>query len=263
MNEKWRLILDKSLPGSKNMAIDAAILSAVSEKRSLPTLRFYSWKPAALTIGFFQKIEQELDENACKKDNVSIIRRITGGGAVFHQFEITYSVVFPLEHALSCKTVLESYKKICLPIIDALKSYFLNASFEGINDLCVDGKKISGNAQTRRKGCLLQHGTILLDLNLQQMFSYLKVPKVKVKTSSNAKPAGRVTSLKNLLGEKVLGVEFENDFIKKITRCWEKQNKLSLVEEKISDFEKEKLALFEKDMFANEGWNRNRKSSLL
>lgn len=266
MLEKWRLILDKAMPASYNMAKDCALLACSSEKEFLPTLRFYSWQPAALTIGYFQKIEEELNEEVCKKENVPIIRRITGGGAVFHQHEITYSVIIPLSHKLANSKILDSYKILSDPIVETLKSYNLNASFEGINDIVVDDKKISGNAQTRRMGGVLQHGTILLDLETDKMFNYLKVPTEKSKVKSNAKPASRVTALKYLLGEKVLSNDFQNKFIQKIIENWQIQNNIKFETSTLTEKETNLTIEYKENLFENINWNKKRtieKKSLL
>jgi lipoate-protein ligase A len=161
-----------------NMALDEAILKSVAESKE-PVLRLYQWMPPAVTIGYFQAIELEVDTKACKERGVDVVRRLTGGGAVYHKEELTYSIIMP-ENTVS-DNVLESYKEICSCIISALGKLGFKAEFAGINDILVSGKKISGNAQTRRKGCVLQHGTILLGIDVDEMFSLLKVPDEKMK----------------------------------------------------------------------------------
>lgn len=156
-----------------NMALDEALMRL----SPLPTLRLYSWSPPAVTIGYFQKIEEEVDLDECRRHGVDFTRRITGGGAVFHEHELTYSFVtkdYPLN-------VLASYKQICAPLIHALKNLGLDAEFVPLNDIVVNGKKVSGNAQTRRSGVLLQHGTILLEVDVNKMFTLLRVPDEKLK----------------------------------------------------------------------------------
>jgi lipoate---protein ligase len=99
---------------------------------------------------------------------------MTGGGAVLHDSELTYSFItreYP-------QNILESYRMICDPIINCLVNLGFNeVKFAALNDVVVDGKKVSGNAQTRKEGILLQHGTILLDVDPEKMFTLLKVPK--------------------------------------------------------------------------------------
>ncbi|MDR1862657.1 MAG: lipoate--protein ligase family protein, partial [Treponema sp.] len=147
-----------------NMALDEALLEGVASGASLPALRFFGWKPPAVSLGYFQGLEEEVDLEACRRRGVDVVRRISGGGAVFHQAEITYSLIMPLSHPLAGATITESYRVLCAGVAAGLGRLGVEAVFAPINDILAGGRKISGNAQTRRKGCLLQHGTVLLDL---------------------------------------------------------------------------------------------------
>jgi len=91
-----RLLSSQALPGALNMGTDEAILNAVAEGRAAPTLRLYRWSPPCVTIGYFQSMEAEVDLTACAAARVDAVRRLTGGGAVYHDEEITYSLVVPL-----------------------------------------------------------------------------------------------------------------------------------------------------------------------
>lgn len=188
---KMRLMLHSADDAFTNMAIDGAIL-----KSGIPTLRLYSWKPAAISIGYFQSLEAEVDTGACKELGVDIVRRQTGGGAVFHDDELTYSLILP-EEAVPDK-IIESYEKICGGIVKALENMGFEAKFSPVNDILVDGRKVSGNAQTRKHGNMLQHGTILLDTDVDRMFRLLKVPdeKMRDKIINNVKE--RVIGLRQL-----------------------------------------------------------------
>jgi len=158
---------------SFNMGIDEALMKTCQE----PVLRLYGWKPSAVSIGYFQGLEEEVDLEACKRHGVDVVRRVTGGGAVYHADELTYSFVTREFD----ENILASYKDICAGILLGLKRIGVDGSFAPLNDLIVDGKKFSGNAQTRRGGVLLQHGTILLSVDVDRMFDLLKVPSEKMK----------------------------------------------------------------------------------
>ncbi|WEU40592.1 MAG: lipoate--protein ligase family protein [Candidatus Odinarchaeum yellowstonii] len=200
----WRVIPLTVNKAAVNMAIDSAILDEVSVGRSPPTLRLYRWKPSAVSVGYFQSVNEEVDVEACKKSGVDIVRRITGGGAVYHSYEgeITYSVIVPENYEGIPKDIISSYELICSGIVKALSWLGLKAEFKPVNDIQVDGKKISGNAQTRRKGVILQHGTILLDLNVKEMFNFLKVSKEKISDKLIKSVEERVASLTTLTGVK-------------------------------------------------------------
>ena len=184
-----------------NMAIDEAILLSLKEGKVSPTLRLYRWQPSAVSIGTFQGMKEEVDIQYCRENGIDYIRRITGGGAVYHDYngEITYSILLPRGHSLAPEDILESYKLLCNGIVIGLAKLGIESEFKPINDIISGDKKISGNAQTRRHSCVLQHGTILLDLDVEVMFSILKVPKEKISDKMIADVKQRVTSIRDIL----------------------------------------------------------------
>ena len=183
-----------------NMGLDEAILTSHIEGKVPATLRVYTWKPSAVSIGYFQSLEEEVDLEACKVLGVDVVRRITGGGAVYHESggELTYSLVVS-EEELKAKRHFEdiqgSYRVICEALVEGLRKLSINAEFKPINDIVVNGKKISGNAQTRRRGVILQHGTILLKTDIPTMFKVLKVSKEKVSDKAIKAVEERVTTI--------------------------------------------------------------------
>ena len=189
--KSFRLIEDEAQPAAVNMATDEAIMLS-----GTPTLRLYSWKPPAISLGYFQSLAQEIDAEKCKELGVDIVRRITGGGAVFHEHELTYSFICSEDYVP--KDIIASYELICGAVAAALQSIGVDAKFAPVNDMVVDEKKISGSAQTRKKGMVLQHGTILLRVDIEKMFSLLLVPDEKIKDKMIAAASDRVTSLEEL-----------------------------------------------------------------
>lgn len=165
-----------------NMAVDEAILEARILNQMPNTLRFYRWLPSAVSIGYAQDPAKEADLEACRLHGVDVVRRPTGGGAVYHdsEGEITYSVTVD-EQTLGASDPLLIYNKLCSGIIKALGKLGAQANFDkGTPTRCpnilITDKKVSGSAQLRRKNVILQHGTILMDLDLQKMFTFLRVP---------------------------------------------------------------------------------------
>ena len=177
------------------MELDEEIIGSISNG-GLPTIRFYGWSPSAVSIGCFQDLEDEIDLSKCNELGVEYVRRRTGGGAVYHdrEGEITYSVIGKEE--LFPKNILDSYKLICGWLQQGLGNLGLETSFVPINDICLNGKKISGNAQTRRQKILLQHGTVLYGVDVKKMFSLLKVPNEKIRDKMIEAVEQRVTSIK-------------------------------------------------------------------
>lgn len=199
----WRLLLTGDKTAFDNMALDEAVLRHVVDDQSPPTLRFYGWEPSAVSIGYFQGIEQEVDLEACRARDIDVIRRLTGGGAVFHDHtgEITYSLAIKADYPGIPAKVVESYGLLCGGLVAGLQRLGIDAEFKPINDILVHEKKISGNAQTRRFGGILQHGTLLCDVNPRLMFSLLKVPTEKIRDKLIQGVEERVTSIRRELGE--------------------------------------------------------------
>jgi lipoate-protein ligase A len=192
---KWRLLPFETRSAALNMAIDEAIMESVAMRTSPPTVRFYGWSPSAVSIGCFQNIGDEVDLKRCRELGIDVVRRRTGGGAVFHAEggEITYSLIAP--EPIMPQDIDLSYSDICGRVVQALRSLGLASEFKPINDILVEGKKISGSAQTRRGGILLQHGTLLLHLDEDLMFQALRVGKKKIEDKGLSDARERVTSL--------------------------------------------------------------------
>ncbi|MDD5417330.1 MAG: biotin/lipoate A/B protein ligase family protein [Candidatus Nanoarchaeia archaeon] len=192
---KWRLIELETKNAFEAMAYEEALAESVAGGMN-PTIHFWRWKPSAVSIGKFQSMEDDVDIKNCEKQGVDYIRRITGGGAVYHDYdgEITYGIVAP-ETILS-KDITHSYKEISEWVINGLKTIGIDAEFKPINDIVTKGKKISGNAQTRKNNIIVHHGTILYDVNPEKMFSLLKVNDEKIKDKLISSAKERVTSVK-------------------------------------------------------------------
>lgn len=187
-----------------NMGLDEAILESVASGAQPPTLRLYAWKPYAVSIGYFQGVQDEVDLTRCVELGIDVVRRLTGGGAVFHAQELTYSLVVPDSHPLVAGTILDSYRSICSGVMRGLEVLGIHADFMPLNDVCAADKKLSGNAQTRKRGCVLQHGTIILGLDVDTMFSILKVPNEKLKGKLMQDVRARVSSVSDMLGRPVV-----------------------------------------------------------
>lgn len=245
--EKWRFLIHPARDAFTNMAIDEALL--VSGK---PTIRLYKWKPSAISIGYFQGIEEEVNVDACMAMNMDVVRRITGGGAVFHDEmgEITYSLIAP-EKKMP-KNVLSSCNKICSSIADGLGHVGIDAAFSPLNDIVVNGKKISGSAQTRRYGNVLQHGTLLIDLNTELMFSLLNVSAKKIEDKGIDKASKRVTCLR----EEVGSVD-EGKIVKALARGFEKGFGMTLVK---GCMNREEIGRIDelREKYASREWNFKR-----
>ena len=206
--DTWRLLQLETNNAFMNMAIDEAILTARIAGQVPNTLRFYRWQPSAVSVGKNQNPEAEVYLDACKRLGVDIVRRISGGGTVYHDYdgEVTYSVTAKASD-LGSADITSVYAKIYEAIQAALGLLGITADFssgdaKNCPNMTVDGKKISGSSQTITRGVVLQHGTVLRSVDLPRMFQILKL---KNASCSQAADIGRrkITSIQNELGHAV------------------------------------------------------------
>jgi len=183
MKRSWRLVIDSDLPGATNMARDVAILEAVSTGESPPTLRLYGWTPPCLTLGRHQGVESA-DLDFCRREGIDVVRRPTGGRALLHHLELTYSVVAPLGMGPLPRPLQDAYRMICGALVRAMQSLGVEAELTGgeVNlelpsprttipcfeapaggEVVVKGRKLVGSAMRAHAGTILQHGAIVLD----------------------------------------------------------------------------------------------------
>lgn len=190
-----------------NMAIDEVLLSS-----RVPVLRFYQWEPCAVSIGRYQNLD-EIDLEFCINNNIDVVRRITGGKAVLHEKELTYA--FIIDKEMMPRSIIGSYKIISSAIIQGLRVLGLNSEMNSskiknrdnpvcfqepsFNELTINRKKFIGSAQIRKKGKLLQHGSILTGIDtekhsscfkkkpeaddLRKRITYIDIPEEKLKSA--------------------------------------------------------------------------------
>ncbi len=239
----WRLIIDRG-DVYRNMAIDEALL-ILKEKGEIPnTLRLYVFDPSAVTIGYFQRVSDSVNLEYIKSNNIDLTRRISGGGSVFHDAkgEITYSVTASI--ADISPNISESYRIICGGIVYAISEFGLKSEFVPINDVVINGKKVSGSAQTRRKHALMQHGTLMYGTDLNVLEKSLRAPKEKLGHHRAASIFERVTTISRELGRAVDKDEVIDALIKgfkkalntDFVRGWYSAKELELANELVSKY---------------------------
>lgn len=193
MTETWNFINTGSNDPYYNMAMDEALLNFVSRGEIDPVVRFYTWNPATLSVGYFQRLKKEIDIDKVKEKGFGLIRRQTGGRGVLHDKELTYSVIVPESHPNMPSTITEAYRVISKGLLEGFKllgfdAYFAiprskeereklkqprsAVCFDALSwyELVVEGRKIAGSAQTRQKGVILQHGSLLQDVDVDELF---------------------------------------------------------------------------------------------
>ncbi len=206
--DTWRLLPLEPNNAFMNMAIDEAILNVRIAGQVPNTLRFYRWQPSSVSVGKNQDPESEVYLDACKQMGVDVVRRISGGGTVYHDFEgeVTYSVTAKTAD-LGTNDITTVYFKIYEAITDALRLLGISADFssgdaKNCPNLTVNGKKISGSSQTVTRGVVLQHGTVLRSVDLPKMFQLLKLKNATCTQAADIAKR-KITSIQSELGHQV------------------------------------------------------------
>jgi lipoate-protein ligase A len=176
----WRVIPEQPLSAAVNVALDEVIADRVANGTSPPTLRFWRWTETAVVIGRCQSVANEVDESAAAERGVHVVRRITGGGAMFVQPHgaITYSLCLP-ESAVAGLTIRQSYEVCDAWVIRALRKLGVDAHHVPVNDIACAAGKIGGAAQSRRRGVVLHHTTLAYDLDNAEMAQVLRIGRAK------------------------------------------------------------------------------------
>ncbi len=214
--DNWRLIKTETNDGFYNMAIDEAIMRNHQEKKVPPTIRFYSWNPAALSLGYFQKLEKEIDQEACQNAGIDIVRRLTGGRAILHDKELTYSITIREDYNLLSNSIVTSYKEISQGLVNGLNLLEIPAELKpmergkkspkGNSAACFDApswyevilenKKLIGSAQTRKKGTILQHGSLPYEIDPKKTFKLFNYSNEKQRKRARRIFSAKSTSLR-------------------------------------------------------------------
>jgi lipoate---protein ligase len=254
--DTWRLLRLETSNAFMNMAIDEAILNARITGQVPNTLRFYRWQPSAVSIGKNQNPENEVYLDACKKLGVDVVRRISGGGTVYHNFEgeITYSVVAKTSD-LGTADVTTIYYKIYEAITDALRLLGIPADFstgdtKNCPNLTVNGKKISGSSQTVTRGVVLQHGTILRNVDLPKMFQLLKLKNATCTQAADIAKR-KITSIQDELGHQVTHETVANA----LAQGFKAILKIQLEEGELTPTERETANKLYKEKYTTDQWN--------
>ncbi len=279
----WRLMADFSLSGPENMALDEALLDSVV-RGGTPVIRFYTWRPATLSLGVNQPLG-EIDRAACEGRGFGLVRRITGGRAVLHQHELTYSVIAPESDWRVAGGVIESYRKISAALIAGLQSLGADvtmsppnrAAFRAMSEarryrdlaeleqsnhgaVCFDtasayeltanGRKLVGSAQARRGGALLQHGSILLDIDWEAWASVFAYASEAGRQRAFQKLPTRMTSLRRELGREVSAEQVCAALRESFERVFE----LSLTEAGPTDEERAAAGRLASEKYGSDSW---------
>ncbi len=272
--KQWYFINSGPCSPSFNMAMDEALLNWHSEKLIPPVIRFYEWNPATLSIGYFQQVHKDINFEEVQRQGLGFVRRPTGGRAVLHEYELTYSIIVEEGYPNMPKTVTEAYRVLSEGLLLGFRNLGLDAYFsvpdteekqEDLKkpksavcfdapswyELVVEGKKVAGSAQTRQKGVILQHGAILLDLDEEKLLSLFQFANEEAREKMRKKLPEKAVAM-NRLVDKPFTVEqcieaFKNGFQHALD--------IELVPYELSKEQLAYIEQLEKEKYANDAWN--------
>jgi len=262
---RWRLLNTGQADGAMNMAIDEAILRAMAAGLVLPTLRFYAWQPACLSLGQAQSFA-DVDEKACATRGYDVVRRPTGGRAILHTDELTYSVTAPEAEPRVAGGIVESYRRLSEGLLEGLRllgvpgieAHHPEAEQQRAseNPVCfqvpstyeitVGGKKLIGSAQVRREGVVLQHGTLPLVGDIARICDVLASQPDPVRVRD------RAATVEAVLGR---AVSFD-EAVEVIARGFASALNLELVPGSLLPQERAWAGELRRERYATDAWNR-------
>lgn len=266
----WRLIVDAEADGPSNMAVDEAILRAVAAGSRPPTLRFYGWSPPCLSLGRNQPLA-DADLAACRAEGIDVVRRPSGGQAVLHADELTYSAILMQTDPRSEGGVLEAYRRISDGLLLGLEALGVAAvqavgqrggehattpiCFETPSEyeVTVGGRKLVGSAQWRSRGGVLQHGSLPLSGDLTRIVRYV-VMEDGEREGKRRLLRGRVVTLEEAAGQRFT---FQ-DGVEALAKGLAQALNLDLVQEPLSDEERASARALRQSRYVAEDWTAGR-----
>lgn len=194
---EWQLLRDGPQPPVMHMALDEVLTYEVGAGHRPPTLRIWEWSANAVILGRFQSVRNEVDPDGAERHGMTVVRRITGGGAMFvePQNAVTYSLYAP-EALVKGMSFVDSYAFLDDWVIEGLHSLGVDAEYKPINDISSSEGKIGGAAQTRRGGAVLHHVTMAYDMDPAKMLEVLRIGREKLSDKGSVSANKRVTPLR-------------------------------------------------------------------
>ena len=248
----WRL-LEVEWPDKPyyNMAVEEAVARAVSEGVVPNTLRF--WRNAnTIVIGRLQCASLEVRFKECLKHGVNVVRRFTGGGAVYHDLEnLNYAVSFRRPTSIPGDSVGLGFRKVGEAVISGLRRLGIEADFIPVNDVQVGGRKISGMAGTLTRSLLFVHGCLLVGSNLEILSKVLNVPREKLEAKGVKRVKARVTTVKDEAGREISMEEVKKALLKGFMEAFQ----VSIKPGSLTGWEKEEAEKLYREKYSSFDWN--------
>ena len=262
----WRLLIHDHLDGATNMAIDEAIADAVRERIAPPTLRFYQWRPAALSLGRMQKIAT-VDRERCAERGYDLVRRSSGGRAVLHIDELTYSITAAETEPCMMGGIIPSYRRISEGMVRGLAQIDIQADqteerpdrgaesgpicfdVSSMYELTFGGRKVIGSAQKRSKGVVMQHGAIPLGGDIGRITDILTYTPEE-REAERTRIRSLATTIEDVAGQRLPAIYVADA----IAAGLSKKLNVGLVSAELTDFERDRYQQLRAEKYANSDW---------
>lgn len=268
-NEYWRVLFHSPRDGATNMAIDEAIMRTVSEQQAPPTLRFYAWEPACLSLGYGQPFA-DADVQRIQSHGWHIVRRATGGRAILHTDELTYSITFPDSHPLASEGIIPTYRQLSGALLSGLQSLGVPVAanqqhqkqpsgpvcFEVPSDYEITalGRKLIGSAQVRRGNGVLQHGSLPLTGDITRICEALAFEDEAQRERAKERVLHRAVTLEEALGVSISWEQVAHTLADAFAQTFE----VELQPGELSESEVARTQQLIEDTYAHPDWNQRR-----
>lgn len=267
MKTAWRLLVTPPAPGAWNMALDEAVLESVERGISRPVLRLYAWEPACLSLGRAQPLA-DADQERLQARGWELVRRITGGRAILHADELTYSVIGTVQEPRLAGSVLESYNRLAQALFDAVQSLGLPVEVQSTrtpgdrdpNPVCfevpstyeitVGGRKLIGSAQARRKEGVLQHGSLPLHGDLTRICEALSFQDEAEREAARGRLLAHAVTVEGVLDRQVSWERAAQAFV----AAFETRLEIDFEEGEISPQERTRAQAMVREKYAHPEW---------
>ncbi|MFZ0371507.1 MAG: biotin/lipoate A/B protein ligase family protein [Halobacillus sp.] len=270
--ETWYFVDSGHCTPAMNMALDEALMNWHRQGEIPPVLRFYGWAPAGLSVGYFQKVKGKIDLEGVERHGFELVRRQTGGRAVLHDKELTYSVIVSEDHPDMPASVKDAYLVLSKGLLEGFHNLGIEAEFavpEGKLDttgsavcfeepswyeLIVEGRKAAGSAQTRKKGVILQHGSIPIDVDDVKLFDMFIYKNERIKERARRAFGDKAAAINQLLDSSVTFDQTKEAF----KEGFEKGLDVHLEPFELSDEQWKEVERIAEERYRTEEWNFSR-----
>ncbi|WP_164908500.1 lipoate--protein ligase family protein [Halobacillus litoralis] len=270
--DTWYFVDSGHCTPAINMALDEALMNWHRQGKIPPVIRFYGWKPAGLSVGYFQKVKGKIDLEGVQKHGYKLVRRQTGGRAVLHDNELTYSVIVSEDHKDMPASVKEAYLVLSKGLLKGFTNLGIQADFaipDGKLDvagsavcfeepswyeLIVDGKKAAGSAQTRKKGVILQHGSIPIDVDDMKLFDMFIYKNERIKERARKAFGDKAVAI-NQIREETVGFDETKAAFKD---GFEKGLNIHLEPFELSEEQWQEVKQIAEERYETDDWNYSR-----